>query len=314
MAPKIKSLLVLVMVIIVTSSVFSACENSNGEQKADATDKKMTTTGMTEQETDGKTADTGGALDKKITLSYWGFFCGDIEEGNYAQRLIEDALNIKLVTRKLHNRREQVDLMLATGDMPDMGWFNKAHGYTCDYMHYQQELTRLIPVELIKKYAPSFIKTYDKFPILYKYIKSKEDDNQHYALSGHDEATENLYMAVSFYRKDWLDKVGIIPDSNVEKVMDGIYAADKGFTLDQFEEILKRFTYDDPDGNGKDDTFGMVNYFKAGGIYTPMDSFFPLLGAFNIFSNFPNSFTLEDNGKAAYYYATERYKEFLKCE
>ncbi|MGN1115666.1 MAG: hypothetical protein ACI4TH_03785 [Candidatus Ornithomonoglobus sp.] len=43
-------------------------------------------------------------------------------------------------------------------------------------------------------------------------------------------------------RKDWLDNLGLgIPK-----------------TVDDFEEVLKQFTVGDPDGNGQDDTYGMI--------------------------------------------------------
>lgn len=44
------------------------------------------------------------------------------------------------------------------------------------------------------------------------------------------------------YRKDWLEKLGL---SEPE-------------TVDDFYEMLRAFTYDDPDGNGKNDTYGMT--------------------------------------------------------
>ena len=45
------------------------------------------------------------------------------------------------------------------------------------------------------------------------------------------------------YREDWLEKVGLQVPTN----------------LDEFEEVLRAFTFDDPDGNGKDDTWGLVS-------------------------------------------------------
>lgn len=49
------------------------------------------------------------------------------------------------------------------------------------------------------------------------------------------------------YRKDWAEKVGITQDPQ---------------TVDDVYEMLYKFTYEDPDGNGQDDTFGldMINY------------------------------------------------------
>lgn len=43
-------------------------------------------------------------------------------------------------------------------------------------------------------------------------------------------------------RKDWLEKLGLKEPS----------------TVDEFYEMLKAFTYNDPDGNGEDDTYGMT--------------------------------------------------------
>lgn len=43
-------------------------------------------------------------------------------------------------------------------------------------------------------------------------------------------------------RKDWLDNLGL----------------DMPETMADFEEVLRAFTEDDPDGNGKDDTYGMI--------------------------------------------------------
>lgn len=45
------------------------------------------------------------------------------------------------------------------------------------------------------------------------------------------------------YRKDWLDNLGL----------------DTPQTTDEFYEMLKQFTENDPDGNGKDDTFGLAD-------------------------------------------------------
>ncbi|WP_456276450.1 extracellular solute-binding protein [Bacillus sp. AK128] len=45
------------------------------------------------------------------------------------------------------------------------------------------------------------------------------------------------------FRKDWADKLGLSTPTNV----------------DEFEEMARAFTEDDPDGNGKNDTFGLTD-------------------------------------------------------
>lgn len=44
------------------------------------------------------------------------------------------------------------------------------------------------------------------------------------------------------FRQDWLDNLGLSVPT----------------TIDEFEEVLRAFTEDDPDGNGVDDTYGMI--------------------------------------------------------
>ena len=51
-------------------------------------------------------------------------------------------------------------------------------------------------------------------------------------------------------RQDWLDKLGL----------------ESPKTLDEVMTVLKAFTYDDPDGNGKNDTYGFCAYIEGSGL------------------------------------------------
>ncbi len=55
-------------------------------------------------------------------------------------------------------------------------------------------------------------------------------------------------------RKDWLDAVGYTD-----------YTEGDTMTIDQLKEILTLFTYNDPDGNGIDDTYGFGTYADVDG-------------------------------------------------
>lgn len=295
MKRKLRTLISLLLVAVIMLTMIAGC----GQQKPNPTNNSASgqPTPVGDKNPDGDvTYDTS----EKIKLSYYGYFCGDIVDGNPSEKLIEDALNIDLETKKVnHTQSEQVDLMLATGDMPDCGWFD----YGWNKMYKTDELSRTIPVSMIQKYAPSFIKTYDKFPILYKQVQMKDDKEQHYYLAAHQAyIAGNQYFFASFYRKDWLDKFGFMPETPVEQVADGVFITEKGFTLEQHEEIMKKFTQDDPDGNKKNDTVGML------GSQDFLFTWQPIMAAFGI----NTSYSIEDNGKASFYYSTERYKEFLK--
>lgn len=64
-------------------------------------------------------------------------------------------------------------------------------------------------------------------------------------------------------RKDWLENLNID------------YTEGEMLTLDEFFDILYAFTYDDPDGNGIDDTYGMKGYALAdGSLYTGLSRIF----------------------------------------
>ncbi len=64
-------------------------------------------------------------------------------------------------------------------------------------------------------------------------------------------------------RKDWLDKLGLKPPT----------------TLDEMFEIAKAFTEKDPDGNGKNDTYGLGGFINGVGLG---DRFDFIMGAYDV--------------------------------
>ena len=87
------------------------------------------------------------------------------------------------------------------------------------------------------------------------------------------------------YRKDWLDVLGLdIPSS-----------------LDELIDVARAFTFNDPDGNGKDDTYGLTG--SSG-----LQSFEPIFGAYGIGG--VDRFVLID-GKLQYSAVTPQMKEAL---
>lgn len=86
-------------------------------------------------------------------------------------------------------------------------------------------------------------------------------------------------------RKDWLKNVGLETPK----------------TIDDFYNVLKAFTTDDPDGDGKDDTYGMVISKHAG----PWDIMQTWFGA-------PNKWGEDANGDLQPDFTTDEYMEALK--
>ncbi|GIP16365.1 lipoprotein LipO [Paenibacillus montaniterrae] len=90
------------------------------------------------------------------------------------------------------------------------------------------------------------------------------------------------------YRKDWLENVGLEPPK----------------TIDDFYHMLKAFKENDPDQNGKDDTYGMVLVKWTGGWASGFD-------VIKLWFGSPNKWGLED-GKLVPEHETEGYLEALK--
>ncbi|MDQ0207652.1 extracellular solute-binding protein [Alkalicoccobacillus murimartini] len=86
-------------------------------------------------------------------------------------------------------------------------------------------------------------------------------------------------------RKDWLENVGM----------------DMPETIDDFYDVLKAFTEDDPDGNGENDTYGMA-ISEHEEPWNIMQTWF---GA-------PNKWGFDDNGELIPDFTTDEYREALE--
>lgn len=248
-----------------------------------------------EQSTSSKTTkDTTSVAgkDKRYQISYYGMWCEEYEAGNPVEKIISDALNIDIEVPRLGNE-EGINLMLASGDMPDCGWFGK----TPEYMH-DQELVRTIPVDMVKEYAPNLIRTYDEYPVLYASTLNTEDDSVFDYLSGITLQFVDYFLPNDYYRYDWIEDLGIDLGVNVEQITDNIFVADDGITVEKYREIMEKFVNNDPDKNGKADTVGVNGPNITQGV---LFSGFGFRGGIN-----------NVNGEAEQWYATPGYKEYLK--
>jgi len=87
------------------------------------------------------------------------------------------------------------------------------------------------------------------------------------------------------YRKDWAKNVGIT----------------KLETIDDLYNMLKKFTYNDPDKNGKNDTYGMYECSYNGPFYIAV-----------VWFGGPNGWGLNKNGQLVPSFLTNAYMEALK--
>jgi ABC-type glycerol-3-phosphate transport system substrate-binding protein len=124
---------------------------------------------------------------------------------------------------------DKISVMTATGDLADLQFCNAFN----DVPLMMDNNLLLETGPLLERAGKSILSATPK-----EAWDSTIYDGKQYAV-GHNIYDLNIWGI--FYRKDYLDKVGIskIPE-----------------TLEDYTEVLKAFTAKDPDGNGKPDTFG----------------------------------------------------------
>lgn len=154
-----------------------------------------------------------------------------------------------------NNWDDQLNVKLSAGDLPDVMQVTDQN-HIAKYV--QQGILAELPVETIKKKAPDYAKTvskYDKLNIMWNYC----------TVGGKNYGFANFNVNLTYpnpivWRTDWLKNVGIsqIPS-----------------TLSEFEDAMLKFRNNDPDQDGKKDTYGMSNtilgdIFAAYGITNPL--------------------------------------------
>jgi putative aldouronate transport system substrate-binding protein len=193
---------------------------------------------------------------------------------------IEELFNVKLKffpSEYIHNQ-EQFTLMLASGDIPDV-WYDWGNN-----QWYNQGIIKPISEELIAKNMPYYYNN-----ILLKQDPNKQSLSRRKVAEGYigvpSVTLDGRSAFYRIYRQDWLDNLGLKVPA----------------TLDELETVLRAFTFNDPDRNGKNDTYGWF-------IEKNQVLFGDVFGAFGVQ---PYQWILQ-NDKVIYANITEGYKQGLK--
>lgn len=141
-------------------------------------------------------------------------------------------IRIRILTAPYESWEEKYNVMMASGTVPDVsvtsgtGWGN--FNDWCKQGKYM-DIT-----ELYKKNCPNVAKYVSDDLISKVSIEGK--------LYGVPRPTGKDTSAIIF-RKDWLDKVGLALPT----------------TFAEYDAVMRAFTFNDPDNNGKNDTYGMLS-------------------------------------------------------
>jgi putative aldouronate transport system substrate-binding protein len=228
----IKAAALLIISILIFSGAFSACARKTGDkqpvqstQTSKSDDAAVTTGSGPEQ------SSVVYPIDTDKTLTYWGKFhryCaqhGTNLAGIELYKELEKRTGVKI--EFLHpatgQEDEQFNLLIASGDLPDMiehNWLTKYPGGP------ENAITDgvITPLnDLVEKYAPNLRAIITKDPNLAKEFKT--DSGNLYVFPFLRGAKEIAVFMGPMLRKDWLDELGLqIPE-----------------TIDEWYNVLKAF-------------------------------------------------------------------------
>ena len=283
---KIKtSLVFLIAMSMVLTLVFSGCSKDTKTTDSTASTASTSTSTSTSTATTA-TKDPLADMSKKLEITW--LIAGDAsayKEGTLIEKTLEDKFNVDLKTIPINSMDdEKFNVTIASGTIPDVivRWNHQKL--------YSDGIVRSFPIEMIKKYMPKSQKLMDEvggsaaWQYSIAYTDGKNFGIPQISISG----GARLVLAV---RKDWLDNVGITKLPT---------------TIDEIHDAAKAFTFNDPDKNGKKDTYGL-----GGAGMHPNPLFWQFQTIFGAYGVHPQYWS-EENGKVVFGPVANGYKDALK--
>ncbi|MDF2927230.1 MAG: extracellular solute-binding protein [Paenibacillaceae bacterium] len=165
---------------------------------------------------------------------------GTIEDNRWTKWLNQNGpVNVKFMAIPRFESVQKYNTLFASGGAPDL-----IFEYDSAYRNQLYTQKQLLPLDdLIEQYGTNYKKMIEKYPKL-KSVGTKAD-GKIYELGRVNELNPNHTL---FIRADWLKKLNL----EVPK------------TLEDFMKVAKAFSEQDPDGNGKKDTYGIALSFVSG--------------------------------------------------
>lgn len=291
--------LALLMALAMVFSLSACAGNNNSSQPQSSTGAPASSAAG---QTSGSASTEDGPLtpyEEPVTITIGmqsaavqQFKDGDTFDNNVWTRKIKEDLNIDVkvafeadISTDAYNNK--MNVLLASGELPDVCKFNDHNflrqAYEGNYLMdirsvYDQYATDAVK-EWEKTYPDAFTGvTFDGGLYAYPYII----DNFHQGI--------NLWI-----RDDWLENTNSKAPTTIEEMV----------------ELAKKFTFEDPDGNGVDDTYG---FGLSGDVL--QNNYGTLLGLFQAYGvpafTSTGIFYRDDDGKMTFSYLNPNCKEALK--
>lgn len=281
-----KKILATLMCISLMTTMLAGCGNEGNQDSS--TGSAQSVSGGQEA-SDSQTPSEEQASGEKVTINWLGYYTSEITVApdSWAEQLLEETFHINLepITDV---SSANIDTYVSSGDILNATCYASYLHKDFRYM-YDQGLIREIPQEWLYEYYPTGMQLYTDF--LGEEFFEKGDhlvDGRCLYIPFNTNAPTSTSVVV--YRKDWMEKVG----------------KSEPTTLDELHDLLYAFTYEDPDGNGKDDTYGID-------IGTNWMGLWPVYGAFGFAQsqNSKGSYQLQEDGSVIYTSVQDAYKSAL---
>lgn len=216
---------------------------------------------------------------------------GDDINNNPMTRLTKKKLGINIKTTLLGGDAGNYDTKLRlalTGseDLPDVF---PVYGTQMISDMIESGKVKAIDKDIDKYMSKRMQKIYKKYPSTFNPITK---DGKTYGIAISPSLTEGETMII---RQDWLDKLGLKAPTNMA----------------EFEKVIQAFTEEDPDGNGKNDTYGFTysgsDIYNTGWVSDPV-----MLFSANTGKYLPGSWQKDSNGNLTYGSINKENRDTLK--
>lgn len=234
---------------------------------------------------DGVEAVKPEANDKRIEITWANNFSAPEADDNYVQQQLEQKFNVKIKNVKLERQgwKDKFNVLLASGQIPDIFPIDANEIDLATWA--DQGIIASISPDEIRENMPNYSKALESFDA-------------------------GAWNAGFYNGRNWgIPKVwpsgnsGMIPGYN-EAWLKKIGYNEPPKTLAELEDVLNKFVNNDPDGNGRKDTYGMSGRGKL-----PIQMFTSVFSAYGVS---PYQFKLGADGKVVYGGITEETRSALK--
>ena len=170
--------------------------------------------------------------EEPVTITWLMRGDNNVAENTEMEQYLEDKFNIDLQITYISQSDYDTKLntLIAAGTLPDIFY---ATGQTVLDLRDADKLADLTPY--LNEYGKDILASYEEGELNLPELNAEGGIYGLMKKSG-------LYVANFHFRKDWLAKVG----------------KEVPTTLDELYDVLYAFTFNDPDGDGKHDTYGFT--------------------------------------------------------